>query len=522
MKIQVADLYIRVSTDEQTKGYSPQNQEELLRKYCEINRIQIRSVIHEDFSAKTFNRPEWKRFLIQLKKFKGKSDLVLFTRWDRFSRNAGDAYQMINTLRKLGVEPQAVEQPLDLSIPENKMMLAFYLASPEVENDRRALNTFNGMRRARKEGRYMGVAPVGYINKITEKEVKYIAPDEPNAGIMQWAFEEVATGKFNVEQVFKMAKQKGLPCTRNNFWNALRNPLYYGKIVVPKYKDEPETLVNGKHQALISEALFYQVQEVLDGRKRYYRPKAVTGETLPLRGFLLCPLCGKVLTGSVSKGRTQYYSYYHCSDGCSSRYRAELVNELLQQELEKFVPKPGTMEVFKLAITEGFRDQSRALNDDKKKILAQLDEHQKRLSKARELLLTGDIDPWDYKTMKNDSEKKISTLEAQLSQFASNTENVDKILDKALYNLSRVHILYRDGELADKRHIIGSIFTEKLTFDGTALRTARVNEAAMQMFQIINELEGKKNGTSCKLNNLSRQVPQTGIEPVLPLLETGF
>ncbi len=74
---------------------------------------------------------------------------------------------MISTLRKLGVEPQAVEQPLDLAIPENKLMLAFYLAAPEVENDRRALNVTYGMRKARKEGRWMGKAPLGYANKIT-------------------------------------------------------------------------------------------------------------------------------------------------------------------------------------------------------------------------------------------------------------------------------------------------------------------------------------------------------------------
>lgn len=40
----------------------------------------------------------------------------------------------------------AIEQPLDLRVPENKMMLAFYLAAPEVANDRRALNVFQGMR----------------------------------------------------------------------------------------------------------------------------------------------------------------------------------------------------------------------------------------------------------------------------------------------------------------------------------------------------------------------------------------
>lgn len=45
----IADLYARVSTDEQAdKGYSQRNQEEVLRKYCEINSIGIRDVIYED------------------------------------------------------------------------------------------------------------------------------------------------------------------------------------------------------------------------------------------------------------------------------------------------------------------------------------------------------------------------------------------------------------------------------------------------------------------------------------------
>jgi len=54
-----------------------------------------------------------------LKREKKRSDVVLFTKWDRFNRNAG-AYQMINILRKFGVEPQAIEQPLDFDIPEIK------------------------------------------------------------------------------------------------------------------------------------------------------------------------------------------------------------------------------------------------------------------------------------------------------------------------------------------------------------------------------------------------------------------
>ena len=56
--MRVADLYIRVSTDEQAdKGYSQRNQEEVLQKYCAHYQITVRKVIFEDHSAKSFNRP---------------------------------------------------------------------------------------------------------------------------------------------------------------------------------------------------------------------------------------------------------------------------------------------------------------------------------------------------------------------------------------------------------------------------------------------------------------------------------
>lgn len=328
----IADLYIRVSTDEQAeKGYSQRNQEEVLRKYCSINYIEVRNVIYEDHSAKTFNRPQWNKLLLNLKKEKNKTDLVLFTKWDRFSRNAGDAYQMISILRKLGVEPQAIEQPLDLSIPENKMMLAFYLAAPEVENDRRALNTFHGMRRAKKEGRYMGTAPFGYANKSKEDGTKYIALVEPEASVMRWIFEELGRGIFNTEQVYHLARRRGFKRTKSNMWGLIRNPIYCGKIFIPKYKDEESRLVTGQHEPLITEGLFYNVQDILDGKSRVYRPKIKTIVEFPLRGFFVCPKCQKKLQGSKCKGRHKYYYYYHCEVQCKYRINSESANKLFTE-----------------------------------------------------------------------------------------------------------------------------------------------------------------------------------------------
>lgn len=223
-------------------------------------------------------------------------------KWDRFSRNAGDAYQMISLLRKLGVEPQAIEQPLDLAIPENKMMLAFYLAAPEVENDRRALNTFHGLRRAKKEGRYMGMAPYGYDNKITEDGKKFIAPVPKEAKLVRWIFDEIAKEIFNTKSVYHMAKDRGLTCTKGNFWIIIKNPVYCGKIIVPKYKDEEAMLVDGQHEAIISEGLFYRVQDVLEGRSRNYRPKVQITEISRSGAFSFVPNAARTLQEANVRG----------------------------------------------------------------------------------------------------------------------------------------------------------------------------------------------------------------------------
>lgn len=522
--MKIVDLYIRVSTDEQAdKGYSQRNQEEVLKRYCAINSFQIRKIYFEDHSAKTFNRPEWNKLLIDYKTRKGNPDLILFTKWDRFSRNAGDAYQMISTLRRFGIEPQAIEQPLDLSIPENKMMLAFYLAAPEVENDRRALNVFFGMRRAKKEGRWMASAPVGYCNKTTEDGRKYIAPREPQASIMKWVFEELERGILAADQVRRLANRKGLKCSKNNFWTKIHNPVYCGKIFIPKYKDEESQLVDGIHEPIISEALFYAVQDVLNGKKRRNHPntKIVSHDNLPLRGFLSCPKCNRTLSGSASKGRNNYYYYYHCTSSCGCRYKVETANEAFIKELRKFKPDQAVGNLYKMVISNHYKSMSAQQQSGSKQIVDEINRVNTRLSKARELLLDEGIDRADYHVIKKECEEKIRPLEAKLTEVKSHavTINVDDLLDQAFGNLSRVDLLYSEADVTKKREVIGSIYNEKLTFDGFEYRTAQTNEAARIIYQINNELREKKYGKAVNISMLSHMVIPLGFEPRTPTLK---
>src|SRR5665647_308865 len=362
------------------------------------------------------------------------------------------------------------------------------------------------MRRAKKEGRYMGLAPVGYTNKTDEAGRKYIAPKEPQSNIISWAFNQIAEGLYNTEQIFKLSKQKGFSGTKGLFWFAIRNPVYCGKIFIPKYKDEESRFVKGLHEPIISESVYYQVQDVLDGRKRHYGLKVVSNATLPLRGFLICPMCNKLLTGSASKGHTKYYSYYHCTDGCSCRFRADHLNEVFVGELKKYMVRPEIIDLFKIMITEAWYNQTNHLQDDTKQLRLQIKELEEKLSYIRDLLSSKQIEPGDFREMKTTYSSKLEKLEAKLTTCNLNEINIKDLLEKGIDNLLKLDYLYEIADIEKKREIISSMYPEKMTFDGFAVRTNRINEVAQMIYSMNVGFSENKNRTNQKNSSLSCQV----------------
>ncbi len=519
-----ACLYIRVSTDEQAdKGFSQRDQAERLQAYCQYHGFDVVKMVFEDYSAKTFNRPEWTGMINDLRKSKGKCfDQILFTKWDRFSRNTADAYQMIRILNDYEVDPVAIEQPLDFNIPESKTILAVYLSMPEVENDRRALNVVYGMRRGKKEGRWMGKALHGYKNKITEDGRKYIAPVEPEASLMKWCFEQIAEGVYATEHIWMLAKEKGLKLGRSSFWTSVRNPVYCGKIKVPAYKDEEAYLVDGQHESIISESIFYKVQDIIDSRTVCKGSPGTQGLTVttpdefPLRGFMLCKKCGKHLTGSGSKGNRMRYYYYHCRIKCKQRFRVDMTNGMFEQELKKYVPKKGISEIFKMVVCDTFNDESAFTQTERKRISNLIFEQNLRITKSRELLLNETLEREDYHDIKRDAEAKIVRHKADLEAIeerVSHGLDVDLMANDLLSHMQNLYYLYVSANTAGKRHIVSSIFLDKWVFDGERHHTQGLNEAASLIYQLNNKLRHKKTGAKSESNFNSGQVPSAGVEP---------
>jgi site-specific DNA recombinase len=508
-------LYVRVSTDEQAdKGFSLRDQEQKLINYCQVNNINILAIYKEDYSAKTFNRPEFKKLLQYCKKNAKLIDGLLFIKWDRFSRNTTESYNKIAMFNKLGIIVNAIEQPLDLSIPEQGLMLAVYLSMPEVENHRRSLNVTAGIRRAFKEGRYVMSPPKGYIMGRDSTKKPILTPSK-EAPLIQEAFELMAKGIYTQKEVLDKLRKKGFNTSKTAFARIIRNPIYYGDIYIKAFKDEKEMTIQGIHEPLISKVLFNKVQAIIDGKKKQHgvTHKKVNAN-FPLKDFVLCPKCGNPLLASTSKGRSKYYSYYHCTKPCSTRYKAEDVELWFHNFLGSIsLNKNSQLLLFKMI-------KNRISNQTKQNALGPkhyqaIKNIESKLIKLQDLYIEGAIVKEDFDRANERYKNLLSELKQKEIQHKEVSKTIN-IYKEGLKKLNSIDSQFIETDIDYKRKLIGSIFPKKFQFEKNEVRTADINPILLKIASVNKGLQRNKKRDKSKKIDLSRDVLKVGIEPVRP------
>lgn len=486
--MKTAYLYIRVSTDEQKRrGYSLPEQEDRLLKYCEYNNIKVKGIYREDFSAKTFNRPEWKKLMTVIKSKSSKENKqILFIKWDRFSRNIEYAYEMLGILRKYKTTAMAIDQPLDLSVPESTVMLAVYLSVPEAENSRRALNTAAGIHRAKLMGRYPNKAPFGYINVTTMEGKKNISIKQPEADILRWAFQQLAKNIHKIEDVRKMAEDKGLKCSRSYFYRIIRNPVYCGLIPI-KFSSSEQDMVKGTHDPLISEALFYEVQEIITTKRVITAKEDLLKTTFFLRGVLECPYCKRRLSGSFSTGSTKRYPYYHCHGKCKTRINAFFLNDCYQRELQQLKLSNKAAGLFNLILKNWNTSTNKTVYLQNRNLVeGKIKEQESLLSQARKLFVVGVLKLDDYSSLKKEYQTNSKCLKRELKDINIKIGSIDR-QSQTKYK-SHIDVFQRFSSLdtADKKHLVNLIPPVNVDFQTGSL-TLGLKKALSKILIIKNE-----------------------------------
>lgn len=102
-----AMLYVRVASRYQADQESRKAEQlRTLTEYCRKNEIEVTGTYVDYGSGQTTDRPELQRMLADLNRPDNETSIVLFTRWDRISRNCTAGSQAKGKLLAMGVTPR--------------------------------------------------------------------------------------------------------------------------------------------------------------------------------------------------------------------------------------------------------------------------------------------------------------------------------------------------------------------------------------------------------------------------------
>ena len=505
-----AIIYTRVSTDDQAKfGYSLRSQEEALRHYCKHKNIEVIQHYEEDFSGKDFDRPSFIQLIKYCQKEHKNIDLLLFTKWDRFSRNHGETYGIFTLFQKLNIEINAIEQPTN-DDPASKMIRGMHLMFGEMEREIISDRTKLGMRRSKKEGNWTGHPPRGYY-RIRTKNNKPTLVLNKDANTVRKIFLEIASGVYSAEHIRKKYYSK-LKISKTAFYNMLKSYAYIGKIYIEKYREMPSEIVDGLHEPIIDIKTFNAVQNIFNKTTKVKINK--TNPSFILRGHLLCNSCGKKLTGSFSTSRTKKrYPYYHCQNECKERFSTTLADDEFNNFLKDFQLKPEMSSLLSEMIKRGMDDSKKSIYRELKSIEKSVNVNHSRIDNIYDKYADNEISKLEYDDLKNNYLSKIRELKAEKSNLKSiNTDKTEQ-LSNTIKLLSNLANFYKKIDFELKQKLIGSIFNENLIFDGKKYRTNKSNKLVELIFLKVNELKKLKIKKAGKNTRLSCYAPPLGLEP---------
>jgi DNA invertase Pin-like site-specific DNA recombinase len=203
-----AVIYVRVSMKEQTENLSLPTQLRACEEYCRRQCYEILERFHEEGeSAKSTDRSQLQNLLTFCRLNKGRVPFVVVFNLTRFARDKYDHFALRSHLQSLGISLRSATEPID-DTSTGKLMEGVLAAFAQFDNDVRSDRTRAGMKAALELGRWVFLAPIGYLN-APRSMGKSLIHDPERAALVRRAFEEYATGRLTKEQLLKACQKLG-------------------------------------------------------------------------------------------------------------------------------------------------------------------------------------------------------------------------------------------------------------------------------------------------------------------------
>lgn len=434
-------IYARYSSHAQ-KDASIEQQIRECMAFAQAQGIRIVEVYADRaVSGKTDRRPDFQRMMRDAEK--GKFRYVVAWKSNRMGRNMLQAMMNEAKLNDMGIRVLYTEEDFDNTAAgrfalRSMMNVNQFYSENMAEDIRRGLND-NAL-----QCKVNGSLPLGFVRG---EDGRY-ALDEPKAAIVQEIFIRVACMEPFVDiandlNARGIKTSRGKPWGKNSFHALVTNERYLGVYIYDDIR------VEGGIPRIISDELFYKVQEVLKTKKNPQgRPRSY-GEYL-LTGKLYCGHCKSPMVGISGTARSGALHYYYSCQrhrlekSCDKRnVRRDVIEEAVARAIQGYALRPDIIEWIADSTVEYAKKQEAAshvavLEGE----LAEVKRSIKNLMSAIEQGIITDT----TKGRLLELEAEQARLTAQIAAGRADTIVIPR--EDIVAGLT----MYRDGDIKDKRY----------------------------------------------------------------------
>lgn len=332
-------FFLRVSTEDQAQGDSPEHHEYRARSYAEVKDWKVIEVYHlEAVSGKSvINHPEAMRMVADIER--GHITGLIFSKLARLARNTRELLEFADIFKKHNADLISLDESIDTSSPAGRFFYTLIAAMSEWEREEIAARVKASVKVRAELGKPLGgAAPFGY--KWESKELVLDPEEAPIRKLVHELFLKHKRKRTVAEILNKQGyrTRRGGKFSDTSVGRMLRDPIAKGMRRV----NYTQSLGDGKHwevkpkeewifieaPRLISDELWNACNKILDEMNQKFgkvRRKSVH----LFSGIVLCECGTKMYMRSNSPK-------YVCSN-CKNKINPDDLEGIFHSQLENFL-----------------------------------------------------------------------------------------------------------------------------------------------------------------------------------------
>lgn len=459
-------IWIRVSTDDQAKGESPEHHEKRARLYAESKDWEVRTVYHlEGLTGKSVMKyPETQRMLSDIRS--GEISGLIFSKLARFARNTKELLEFADIFKQEKADLISLQEAIDTSSPAGMLFYTIIAAVAQWEREEIASRVQASIPIRAKLGKSLG-GPMSLGYKWENKQVVIDEAHAPTRKLIYDMFLKLkrkkAVARYLNDNGYRTREGRKFSDTtikqliQDPTAKGLRRANYCMKDPVKKYfvmKPESEW-VWVQCPAIVSAETWDECNRILNESLLKNKRPGPTVKHL-LAGYVHCEQCGKKMyVHHMTKAPV-----YRCAP-CGIRIQTQDLEEIYHDQLKAFL-------LTDTSISEYLQKIDSELQQRQKLLSARLQERD---------ALNKKMDNFIHMRMNNELSKEVfaekyKPLEEQLTQLNNLLPDLQAEIDflkiqhqssdVVLNDAKDLHARWNSLDLEAKRTIVETI-TEKIT-----------------------------------------------------------